>query len=233
VSGYEVKQETIAIEGDAPLHIRSLLDKQQFSDVDGAAARMGISSATWPIFGLLWPSGQQLAMRMAVHALIANERIIEIGCGLGLASLVAHRRGADVTASDCHPLAAEFLRENERLNALSPMPYRHGFWSNAEMSGSDPIEQAQPRVRGRFDLIIGSDILYERDDSGALPWFIAQHANPGAQIWIVDPDRANRAAFTRQMRAIGMSVSELRLDSKRVADTPAYKGRLLIYRCAA
>ncbi len=233
MSGYEVKQETIAIEGHAPLHIRSLLDKQQFSDADGAAARMGISSAAWPIFGLLWPSGQQLAMRMAAHALIANERILEIGCGLGLASLVAHRRGANITASDCHPLAVAFLRENEALNALVPMPYRHGFWSSAEMCGSDPIEQTEPRVQGRYDLIIGSDILYERDDSGALPWFIAQHANPGAQIWIVDPDRANRAAFTRQMSGIGMNASEIRLDSQRVADTPAYKGRLLTYRSAA
>jgi predicted nicotinamide N-methyase len=231
--GYQIKQETLAIAGTSPLHIRSLLDRQQFAETDGAAERMGISSASWPLFGIVWPSGRQLASRMAAHPLIASERILEIGCGLALASLVAHRRGANVTASDCHPLAASFLRNNEALNDLAPMPYRHGFWSNEEKNGADPIAQTEPRVEGRFDLIIGSDILYERDDSGALPWFISQHANPGAQIWIVDPDRANRAAFTRQMAAIGMSVTETRLDCKAAAETIAYKGRLLTYRTSA
>jgi predicted nicotinamide N-methyase len=229
---YAVKHETIAVRGDASLNIRSLLDHQQFDDDNGAAERMGISSAMWSIFGLVWPSGQQLAARIALRPVVAAERILEIGCGLGLASLVAQRRGADITASDCHPLAAGFLRENEQLNALAPIPYRHGFWSNAEMQGGAPIAQAQVRIEGRFDLIIGSDILYERDDSGALPWFIANHANPGAQVWIVDPDRANRAAFTRQMAALGLHVTEQRLDAVATLDAAAYKGRLLTYRTA-
>lgn len=231
--GFAVKQEQIAIAGAHDLTVRSLLDRQQFNDDDGAAARMGISSAMWPLFGLVWPSGQQLAARMATHTLVTHQRILEIGCGLGLASLVAHRRGADITASDCHPLAAQFLRENEILNALKPMPYAHGFWSEAQMRGEPAIAQAQPPVSGRYDLIIGSDILYERDDSGALPWFIAQHANPGAQVWIVDPDRANRVAFTRQMAALGLALTQTRLDSAATANAPKYKGRLLSFATAA
>src|ERR1700741_5450555 len=114
--GYLVKQERITIAGVDDLVIRSLLDHQQFSDPNEAALRAGISSATWPLFGLLWPSGAQLAARVALRPVTANERILEIGCGLALASLVAHRRGADVTASDNHPLAASFLPENLRLN---------------------------------------------------------------------------------------------------------------------
>ncbi len=86
--GYQTKQERIAIEGAHSLIIRSLLDKQQYADPLGEAAAMGISSAAWPLFGLLWPSSLLLAAWMAERPLVANERILEVGCGLALASLV-------------------------------------------------------------------------------------------------------------------------------------------------
>ena len=136
--GYELKSELIQVAGCADLHIRSLLDRQQFSDPLGEALRQGISSATWPLFGLLWPSGHQLAARMAQHPVRQGERILEMGCGLALASLVGHRRGAEVTATDCHPLAASFLQENLRLNNLPPMPYGHAQWPQAQVWLVDP-----------------------------------------------------------------------------------------------
>ena len=55
--GYQTKQEIIAVAGVADLVIRSLLDRQQFADPLGDAERLGISSATWPLFGRLWPVG--------------------------------------------------------------------------------------------------------------------------------------------------------------------------------
>ena len=72
--GYEVKFETIHGNG-ADLQLRSLLDRQQFHDPLGEAERAGISSATWPIFGLLWPSGRVLAHAM-VSFEVAGKRIL-------------------------------------------------------------------------------------------------------------------------------------------------------------
>lgn len=223
--GYQTKQERIAITGADDLIIRSLLDRQQYSDPLGEAERLGISSAAWPLFGLLWPSGLQLAARMAARPVRATERILEIGCGLALAGLVGHRRGADVTVSDCHPLAAGFLEENLRLNGLAPMKYRHGHWGAPEAQG-------MPIVRGRFDLIIGSDLLYERDVHAGLAIFIGLHAGPAAEVWIVDPDRGNRPAFNRQMAAQGFLMREERLDRPASPGVAAYKGRVLIYTWA-
>ncbi len=227
--GFQTKQEQIAVAGVADLSMRSLLDCEQFSDPLGEAERLGISSAAWPLFGLLWPSGVQLARRLALRPVSATERILELGCGLALASLVGHRRGADVTASDCHPLAGVFLRENLRLNALLPMKYRHGHWGE-----SAPAEAALgDAVRGRFELIIGSDVLYERDANGALAGFIAKHAAAASEVWIVDPDRGNRPAFNRLMAAQGFALTELRLDCAATDNAAAYKGRLLTYRRSA
>ena len=226
--GYLTKQERIAVAGVADLTIRSLLDRQQFFDPHGNADRRGISSATWPLFGLLWPSGAHLAARLAARPVRAGERILEVGCGLALASLVGHRRGADVTASDCHPLAASFLRRNLRLNGLAPMPYRHGDWAAGETRRRGRTLGGRV-VRGRFDLIIGSDLLYERDDRSNLAHFIGRHAQAAAEVWIIDPDRGNRPAFNREMSALGFARREEPLAIVAVGDAAAYKGRMLIY----
>ena len=231
--GYQTKQECIAIAGAPDLIIRSLLDHQQFSDPLGAAARRGISSAAWPLFGLLWPSGAQLAARVAVRPLESGERILEIGCGLALASLVGHRRGSDVTASDCHPLAASFLLENLRLNGLPPMKYRHGHWAQLPPERATRGLPALRAVRGRFDLIVGSDLLYQRDDGAHLAGFIQAHAAAAAQVWIVDPNRGNRPAFHRQMAANGFGLTEERLQTAASGQVPPFRGRLLVYRRTA
>ena len=221
--GYRTKQERISIAGVDDLVIRSLLDRQQFADSDGAAERLGISSAAWPLFGLLWPSGALLAARLGARPVTAGKKILEIGCGLALASLVGHRRGADVTASDRHPLTALFLAENLRLNGLEPMKYLHGDWDAAADGAAAPAP-------GGFDLIVGSDLLYERDASGALARFVSRHAKASCEVWIVDPDRSNRPAFNRRMAVDGFVRDEERLDVAATATGAAYKGRLLVYR---
>jgi predicted nicotinamide N-methyase len=223
VPGYHTHQTRIAIHGVDDLLIRSLTDRQQFHDPHGHAERIGISSASWPLFGMTWLSGMALAARLAQRDVRAGERILEIGCGLALPSLVAHRRGADITASDCHPLASGFLRANLRLNGLAPMSYRHGQWNVPLRERVRAAAHRGSVVRGRYDLIVGSDLLYERDASGGLASFIGRHANAHSEIWIVDPDRAHRAAFHRQMATQGFSRSEQRLD------TLSYKGRLITY----
>ncbi|MDB5814904.1 MAG: SAM-dependent methyltransferase [Rhodocyclales bacterium] len=212
--GYQLKQESVAVAGGDDFIIRSLLDRNQFSDPMGVAAALGISSATWPIFGLLWPSGQILAAAMMTYEL-RDKRVLEIGCGLGLASLVMHRRTADITATDCHPLAGEFLSANALLNDLSPIKYAIGNWADLQTG------------LGQFDLIVGSDVLYERDELGVLAGFIERHSQDRAEVLIVDPDRGNRSRFNRHMMTNGYVLTESRADC--LQDGVPYKGRMLHY----
>jgi 2-polyprenyl-3-methyl-5-hydroxy-6-metoxy-1,4-benzoquinol methylase len=214
--GYQVKVERVAVNGGDDLKVRSLLDRQQYSDPYGVAALAGISPATWPLFGQIWPSAKILAGLMQDRKL-GTQRFLEIGCGLALASLVLHRRGGDVTASDCHPLIEEFLRDNLLRNLLPPMKYSTGNWL-----------RPNPTL-GRFDVLIGSDLLYERDHPEQLAEFIELHAAQCAEVLIIDPNRGHRPAFTRHMCDAGYTLVDTKLSSL-LTDGTSYRGHLLEYR---
>lgn len=210
--GYQVKQETHLL-GNSHFEIRSLLDRQQYADPHGAALAAGISSASWPLFGMVWPSARMLANAMQTQDLV-GKRILEIGCGLALASLVIHRRLGDITASDCHPLTEAFLQENVRLNALPQLKYQTGHW------GRDNLDL------GQFDLIIASDVLYERDQPETLSRFIDQHSSDPVNIIVLDPDRGNRNGFCRKMVGLGY-VLDMQRAGTRQSTGEAYKGHFL------
>jgi predicted nicotinamide N-methyase len=208
-----LKHENVAVTGAADLVIRGLLDRRQFSDPFGQGASMGIGSAAWPMFGQIWPSERVLANLMAARP-VTQARILELGCGLALASLVSSRRGANITATDWHPLTGVFLRENLRLNSMTCLPYVNAPWQRVNLS------------LGRFDLVIASDVLYERDDAGVLSHFIQRHARANAEVLIVDPNRGNRPAFNRRMHDLGFALTDTRADYVQV-DGAKYKGRVL------
>jgi predicted nicotinamide N-methyase len=216
--GYQVRMQTIAI-GSTDFRIRSLLDRQQYHDPDGIAEAAGISPSSWSLFGQVWPSARVLAHAMDGFDL-AGKRVLEIGAGLCLASLVVHKRAGDMTASDAHPMSRPFLEENLRLNDLGPMTYADGNWgrSNPEL--------------GLFDLIIGSDVLYERDQPAQLAAFIDRHSAAGGEVLIVDPNRGNCPAFRRSMAVFGYRYAESRADCT-FADGEVYRGRFLHFHRGA
>ena len=213
--GYATRLLTVRL-GGHDYRIRALSDLQQFADPTGQAQRAGISSSLWSLFGQVWPSGRVLAEAMS-HFDVAGKRILELGCGLGLSSLVLAQRGANVVASDHHPLAESFLAYNAGLNDLPAVTYRDLPWAVPDAT------------LGSFDLIIGSDILYERDHAAQIAAMMLRHANPDAELLVTDPGRGNSAPFTRAMASQGYEVTEIRsrFDEK---DCEPFRGRLLSYR---
>jgi predicted nicotinamide N-methyase len=215
--GYDTRKLNVRI-GSRQWTIRSLSDKQQYADPNGEAKRAGICSASWSLFGQLWPASQMLAK--AVKQIdIKNRRILELGCGLGLPSLVLHARGADVVASDRHPLSKPFLEYNAALNRLTPLTYLDLAWEDTTADNAT----------GRFDVIIGSDILYEPNQAEMLADLVNRLATAKAKVLITCPGRGYRNRFSTLLKASGFQLTTTSLAFEE-NETPPFKGRLLCYR---
>jgi 2-polyprenyl-3-methyl-5-hydroxy-6-metoxy-1,4-benzoquinol methylase len=215
MQNYATKDETITVSNTDYL-IRSLKDRQQFYDHDQLAEGIGISSATWSLFGVVWPSSRILAATVCILD-VEGKRVLEIGCGLGLSSIVLHKMGADITASDYHPLAKEFLDENVFRNKMLPIKFQTGNW------------EVENPLLGEFDLIIGSDVLYEPAHAESVSQFIDCHSSEKVKVVIVDPDRGNRANFTKKMITLGYTHHFERFCEQGNNDVSC-KGRILHYQ---
>ncbi len=214
MSSIRIRYQTIEFD-QVDIHVRTLRDNLQYRDINGVAAKLGISSAQWPLFGVVWASSEVLAHHMLDYK-IAGKRILEVGCGIGLTSLLLNHRLADITATDYHPEVEQFLFENVALNKGKAIPFVRTGWGD-EDSGL-----------GEFDLVIGSDILYERNHTSLLAEFIEQHAKSKCDVILVDPGRGHHANFSKKMANLGYSHTQKKPANSDYLDQP-FKGQILSY----
>ncbi|WP_228149977.1 class I SAM-dependent methyltransferase [Malaciobacter molluscorum] len=197
------------------IHIRTLKDTQQFYDKNNEAKNLGIYSSSWSLFGVLWPSSQVLA-NYIYQLNTVSKRILEVGCGIGLSSLVLNHLHQDITATDYHPEVKGFLSKNSDLNNDKEIPFYRLDWKD------EILEKV-----GKFDLIIGSDLLYEQNHGILLSNFINQYANNKCEVIIVDPSRGNHSKFKSKMINFGFTYKKI--DTLNYSDNE-FKGSIHQYK---
>lgn len=211
-SPVRVRYQTIEI-GNKDIHLCTLRDNQQFSDPDGIAESLGICDTSWPLFGVLWPSSQVLANYMLDYD-IAGKRILEVGCGIGLASILLNQRNADITATDYHPQVEYFLDRNTLLNNNKNITFERADWADTHSE------------LGLFDLIIGSDLLYEDQHIALLAAFINRHASPQCKVILVDPGRGRKNKISNTMQEFGFTSNHIKPEHTDYLDEP-FKGHII------
>jgi len=207
-----IRYQTIEF-GTTDIHLCTLRDNQQFDDPEGLAAELGISSASWPLFGVIWPAGLVLAHYISSHP-TTGKRILEMGCGMALSSLLLNHQNADITATDYHPEAEFFLQRNTLLNHGKEIDYQRVDWADK----TDEL--------GLFDLIIGSDILYEDQHVKMVADFINNHASPQCEIILTDPGRGRKSKIGTLMQQYGYSHTMIKPEHTDYLDKP-FKGHIL------
>ncbi len=146
-----------------------------------------------PYWADVWESAIVLAEEIA-RLDGCGRTLLELGCGLGLPSLVAARSGFAVTATDYEEPAIEGVRYNAAKNGLKDIDTRVLDWRNI------------PSDVGRFDLVVAADVLYEPHHSAALAAVIARTLSPVGLALVADPCRTRAAGFADACRAAGLGV---------------------------
>src|SRR5262249_1794766 len=121
-----------------------------------------------------WRGGVALARELDGEQL-GGLRVLERGCGLGAPSLAAARGGAEALATDADPDAIELLKRNAAENDLR--------LETAIVDWGRPRELLE---RAPFDLVLATDVLYERPTVALLLSLLPRLA-PVA--WVGDPGR--------------------------------------------
>jgi len=102
----------------------------------------------------------------------AGRSMLEIGAGVGVCGLFAAAKGFQVTITDMHPDAVLFSRIAVLKNNLS------------DRVTVRRLDFTKDRLENRFDLILGSEVLYKEDQARALAKFLGAHLrnDPAAEI---------------------------------------------------
>lgn len=136
-----------------------------------------------PYWTVLWRSGVALGRELA-GAPLAGLRAVELGCGLGVPSLVAARAGATVLATDECDEALALVERNARENGLR--------LATARVAWDAPDELV---ALGPFDLVLAADVLYERSSVALLLTLLPRL---GREVWLADPGRSVADEFFEQ-----------------------------------
>ncbi len=127
-----------------------------------------------------------------------------------------NKQRANITATDYHPEAGKFLQRNTLLNDDRSIAYEQVDWAD----NGDNL--------GLFDLIIGSDLLYEDQHIDLLANFIESHSNSTCEVIIVDPGRGRKNKLSVRMAEFGYSSCHLKPSHTDYLDQE-FKGHILKY----
>ncbi len=146
-----------------------------------------------PYWADVWPSSTALAGVVA-ELQGTGKRALELGCGLGLVTIGALRAGFDVLATDYYEDALLFARRNG-LSATGREPRtRHVDW------------RSFPTDLGTFDLVLASDVLYEREYATLVADAIVASLAPGGVALVADPGRVALLSFVTACEQRGCTV---------------------------
>jgi predicted nicotinamide N-methyase len=133
-----------------------------------------------PYWAEIWPSGVALA-EVVDRLALRGKRVLELGAGLGIPSLVAALGAADVLATDWADDAVSLLRDNAVRNGTALRVERVRWDEPAPLLRDAP-----------WDVVLAADLLYEERNAEQLLELLPRL---GGDLLLADPGRPFAKSF--------------------------------------
>ncbi len=186
-TSYETVVQTLEFDG---LSIELL----RVADVDSLLDRLPKiqfrADERLPYWADLWPSSVALATHLWQAVDLRGMEVLELGCGLGLVGIVACCKGGVVTLTDYEADALTFTLYNLYRNSCRQAIVRHLDWH-------------APALKQTYELIIASDVLYERANFQPLLHLLQSALGPQGGFILAEPNRPVARDFFRLLRDHG------------------------------
>lgn len=142
----------------------------------------------FPLWAKIWEGSLLLASRLAARAVDPDERLIELGAGLGVAGIATAAFGHDITITEYDVHALAFLEANCIENQCHAARVCRLDWHN-------------PELEERFDVIMGSELIYKESDFTIMRALFLKLLNPGGEVLLAGEVRQTNKAFLDCMQS--------------------------------
>ena len=208
--GYVVRRETWRVGGHAfdltwPADMDGLLDQPDVQERFSKDEYM-------PYWAQPWPAAVLLAEAILAGDDGHDRRAVELGCGVGLVSLAAARKGWSVTTSDYDEHAIAFAQLNAANNGIP-------------LAGAAVIDFRSPIESPVYERVFGADLTYERRNAEPLARWLASALVATGEAWLSDPNRSAGDDFPSHVRAAGLQIEVRSVESTSPAGL-FHRGRI-------
>jgi predicted nicotinamide N-methyase len=184
---FSLAEETVEIEGRPVKLVKPSNADHLISEADY------VMDERLPYWADLWPSARVLSATVSREA-GADRRLLEMGCGLGLATVGAMIGGFDVTATDYYEDALHVTRGNAARNLGHEPAVRMVNW------------REWPSDLGVFDVVMAADVLYEKEYAILVGECMARALAPDGVALVADPGRLALPMFRDNLVNVGLEI---------------------------
>lgn len=179
---YPLAEATYRVAGFSLL-LTSVADS--YALLDRISPEEFIKDEQLPYWAEIWPSSFVLSEHLVEEAGVSGKRCVELGAGVGVASVALRKAGASVLATDYALEALPFIQANALQNGIAL----------DENFRTMRLDWRDVRLSETFDVVCAADVLYERRNLLPILLAIEKLLKPDGTAFIADPRRQIAKGF--------------------------------------